>query len=127
MSPSCLLAALILAIVPAATETEVRFGLGGQPDFGVDGDVNSSFPGLLKTIFRLLGMPPLNLYDAAAADLSEVFTSAPDFRPFKALRPDADILLPEQVKDPLDPVPQPAMLYSPMTPQSTAKPANSTP
>ena len=37
MSPSCLLAALILAIVPAATETEVRFGLGGQPDFGVDG------------------------------------------------------------------------------------------
>lgn len=71
--------------------------------------VNSSFPGLLKTIFRLLGIPPLNLYDAAATDLSDVFTSAPDFRPFKAVRPDPDILVPEQVKDPLDPQPQPAM------------------
>ncbi len=71
--------------------------------------VNTSFPGLLKTIFRLLGLPPLNLYDAAAADLSDVFTSAPDFRPFLAVRPDPDILIPENAKDPLDPQPQPAM------------------
>jgi hypothetical protein len=71
--------------------------------------VNASFPGLLKTVFRLLGMPPLNLYDAAASDLSDVFTSAPDFRPFKAVRPDPDILIPENVKDPLDPQPQPPM------------------
>ena len=28
---------------------------------------NSSFPGLLKTIFELLRMPPLNLMDASAA------------------------------------------------------------
>src|SRR5579883_3211483 len=35
--------------------------------------VNTSFPGLLKTIFRLLGLPPLNLFDAAAADLSDLF------------------------------------------------------
>ena len=31
--------------------------------------VNTSFPGLLKTIFRILRLPPLNLFDAAATDL----------------------------------------------------------
>ena len=41
---------------------------------------NTSFPGLLKTIFRLLGIPPLNLFDAAATDLSDVFTTQPDLR-----------------------------------------------
>jgi YVTN family beta-propeller protein len=40
--------------------------------------VNTSFPGLLKTIFRLLHLPPLNLFDAAASDLSDCFTSQPD-------------------------------------------------
>ncbi len=43
---------------------------------------NSSFPGLLKTVFRLLGMPPLNLFDAAASDLSDIFTTTPDFAPY---------------------------------------------
>jgi len=40
--------------------------------------VNTSFPGLLKTIFRLLHLPPLNLFDAAATDLSDCFTSDMD-------------------------------------------------
>ena len=43
---------------------------------------NSSFPGLLKTVFRLLGVPPLNLFDAAASDLSDIFTATPDFAPY---------------------------------------------
>src|SRR6185437_15822299 len=30
---------------------------------------NASFPGLLRTIFELLGVPPLNLMDATAASL----------------------------------------------------------
>jgi len=34
---------------------------------------NSSFPGLLKTIFRLLKMPPLNLFDAAASESERFF------------------------------------------------------
>ncbi len=38
---------------------------------------NTSFPGLLKTIFRILGIAPLNLYDAAATDLSDAFTATP--------------------------------------------------
>lgn len=45
--------------------------------------VNTSFPGLLKTIFRLLHLPPLNLFDAAAADLSDCFTNQPDFTAYR--------------------------------------------
>ena len=70
---------------------------------------NASFPAILKTTFRLLGLPPLNLYDATAADLSELFTSAPDFTPFEAIRPDPEIFVPETAKDPIDPKPVPRM------------------
>jgi YVTN family beta-propeller protein len=72
--------------------------------------VNSSFPGMLKTVFRILDLPPLNLYDATAADLADCFTTSdPDFTPYTALRPDPDVFVPELAKDPLDPKPQPAM------------------
>ncbi len=49
---------------------------------------NTSFPGLLKTIFQLLHMPPLNLMDASAASLADVFTTEPDFTPYDKLLPD---------------------------------------
>jgi DNA-binding beta-propeller fold protein YncE len=66
---------------------------------------NASLPALLKTVFRILGIPPLNLYDATAADLSDCFTSIPDFRPFEPIRPDPEIFVPEKAKDPADPPP----------------------
>jgi YVTN family beta-propeller protein len=66
---------------------------------------NSSFPGLLKTVFRILGIPPLNLYDATATDLSAMFTAAPDFAPFVARLPDARIFVPENAREPKDPKP----------------------
>jgi DNA-binding beta-propeller fold protein YncE len=47
--------------------------------------VNTSFPGLLKTVFGLLRIPSLNLYDATAAGLEHCFTSEPDLTPYKAL------------------------------------------
>jgi YVTN family beta-propeller protein len=49
---------------------------------------NASIPGLLKTIFRLLHLPPLNLFDAAAADLSDCFTATPDPAPYHLLTVD---------------------------------------
>jgi len=67
--------------------------------------VNSSFPGMLKTIFRLLGLPPLNLYDAAASDLSDCFGGEPDFAPYHVLPIDPALFDPAKVKDPLDPAP----------------------
>ena len=59
---------------------------------------NSSFPGLLKTIFQLLGIPPLNLFDASATDLSDIFTSSPDSTPYKALPVDTRIFDPATAK-----------------------------
>jgi YVTN family beta-propeller protein len=52
---------------------------------------NSSFPGLLKTIFELLRMPPLNLMDATAAGLHDIFSNEPDFTPYDPLIPDVRI------------------------------------
>jgi hypothetical protein len=66
---------------------------------------NASFPALLKTIFRLLGLPPLNLYDATAADLADCFNTEPDDAPFEAIRPDTDLFVPEKAKDPAEPQP----------------------
>jgi YVTN family beta-propeller protein len=71
--------------------------------------VNSSFPGLLKTAFRILGIPPLNLYDAAAADLGDCFTGEPDFTPYRALPINPLLFDPLKAKDPLDPLPGPKM------------------
>ncbi len=56
--------------------------------------VNSSFPGLLKTVFRLLHVPPLNLFDAAATDLSDCFAAQPDSAPYKLLDVDRRIFDP---------------------------------
>lgn len=65
--------------------------------------VNASFPGLLKTIFRLLGVPPLNLFDAAASDLSDCFTGEPDFTPYQAISINPRLFDPAKVREPLDP------------------------
>ncbi len=70
---------------------------------------NASFPALLKTVFRILGLPPLNLFDATAADLSDCFTSIPDFAPFEAISPEPEIFDPAKAKDPADPEPPPRM------------------
>ncbi len=71
--------------------------------------VNSSFPGLLKTVFRLLGIPPLNLFDAVASDLSDCFTDQPDFTPYRVLPIDPRLFDPAKAKEPLDPEPSPRM------------------
>lgn len=71
--------------------------------------VNTGFPGLLKTIFRLLGVPPLNLFDAAASDLTDCFTQDPDFRPYQAAPVDSRLFDPATAREPLDPEPSPRM------------------
>jgi DNA-binding beta-propeller fold protein YncE len=60
--------------------------------------VNTSFPGLLRTIFELLGLPPLNLQDATAASLQDIFTEEPDFNPFDAVEPDRRIFDPARLQ-----------------------------
>jgi DNA-binding beta-propeller fold protein YncE len=71
--------------------------------------VNTSMPSLLKTAFRLLGIPPLNLFDAAAQDLSDLFTGTPDFTPYTVLPANPQIFDPNKAKEPLDAAPGPRM------------------
>ena len=59
---------------------------------------NTSFPSLLKTIFRILRIPPLTLYDAAATDLADCLAASPDAAPYKALPIDKRIFDPDAVK-----------------------------
>ena len=56
---------------------------------------NTSFPGLLKTIFAVFHVPALNLMDQTAADLSDLFTNEADFTPYKAVAPEKRIFDPE--------------------------------
>ncbi len=76
--------------------------LGASPYFKKDYVVhtNSSFPGLLKTVFRLLGVGPLNLYDACAADLSDAFTNQPDFTPYLLQAEDLRLFDPSKARSP---------------------------
>ena len=71
--------------------------------------VNTSFPGLLKTVFRILNIPPLNLFDATASDPSDCFTKEPDFEPFTRQGGDPRLFVPEKAREPLDPKPSPRM------------------
>ncbi len=43
---------------------------------------HTSLASVFKTVNLILGLPPLNQYDAAATDLRDMFTSKPDFRPY---------------------------------------------
>lgn len=52
---------------------------------------HTSIASIHKTINLLLGIPPLNQYDAAACDLREAFTDTPDFTPYKCLPIDTRI------------------------------------
>ena len=61
--------------------------------------VNTSFPGLLKTIFRLLHVPAMNLFDAAASDLSDCLASKADAAPWKAVDVDKRIFDPGAVRE----------------------------
>jgi hypothetical protein len=62
--------------------------------------VHTSMESILKTFFLVLGLPPLNQYDAAATDLSDMFTEKPDFTPYTALPSDTRIFDPAKVREP---------------------------
>ena len=43
---------------------------------------HTSLASVFKTVDLILGLPPLNQYDAAATDLRDMFTGDPDFAPY---------------------------------------------
>jgi hypothetical protein len=56
-----------------------------------------------RTLYEIFGLPPLNLFDALANDLSDCFTTTPDFTPYTVRSVDPRIFDPEKAKDPKDP------------------------
>jgi YVTN family beta-propeller protein len=60
---------------------------------------------LLRTIEQILGLPPMNQFDASASPMTEAFTNQPDFTPFLAVPNriplDAMNPPPASIKDPL--------------------------
>jgi hypothetical protein len=56
-----------------------------------------------RTLYEILGLPPLNMFDALANDFSDCFTDKPDLRPYRHVAVDRRIFDPDKVKDPTDP------------------------
>jgi hypothetical protein len=60
---------------------------------GHTSSVHTSFPSLFRTFELVLGLGPMNRFDANATPLWDAFTSKPDFEPFDALpRKVADVI-----------------------------------
>ncbi len=57
-----------------------------------------SMPSVQKTIYELLGLGPLNLEDALAADMSDMFTDDPDLAPFTSRPSDTRIFDPARAQ-----------------------------
>ena len=66
------------------------------------GHQHYSFGSIFKTFWNILGTPYLNQYDAGATDLSDLFTSEPDFTPYQAVPLDKSVFDPQKVLDPFD-------------------------
>ena len=56
--------------------------------------LHSSMGSIQRTIYELLGLGSLNLEDALAADLSDMFTTEPDLTPYTTLRTDPRVFDP---------------------------------
>ncbi|MCB9273457.1 MAG: hypothetical protein H6564_05410 [Lewinellaceae bacterium] len=61
-----------------------------------------SFGSIFKAFWHILGIPYLNQYDASATDLGAMFTSTPDFTPYRALKPDLRLFDPAKAPGPLN-------------------------
>ncbi len=63
---------------------------------------HANFGAILKTIYNLCDIPPLNQFDATATLLQDFFTGSPDFTPYSAVMPDNRIFDPQKALDPYD-------------------------
>ncbi|HPT32222.1 MAG TPA: hypothetical protein PLW67_10295, partial [Prolixibacteraceae bacterium] len=63
---------------------------------------HANFGAILKTIYTLCDVPPLNQFDATSTLLQDFFTDKPDFTPYKADSEDIRIFDPQKAFDPYD-------------------------
>jgi len=64
---------------------------------------HTTIPSLHRTLYQLLGLPPLNLFDALANDFADCFTAKPDFSPYRCRPVDPRIFDPARARIPGDP------------------------
>ncbi len=64
---------------------------------------HASTASIHKTIYRILGRPPLHLFDAVADDLEDLFSVAPDAEPYMARKVDRRVFDPATAGDASDP------------------------
>jgi len=64
---------------------------------------HASTAGIHKTIYRILGRPPLHLFDAVTNDLEDLFSAAPDPEPYAARKVDRRLFDPATAGDASDP------------------------
>lgn len=64
---------------------------------------HTSQASMIKTFFAILGLPPLNQYDAFASDLGDAFTMEPDnSKPYNAVPVNPEVFDPVKAFDPFD-------------------------
>jgi len=64
--------------------------------------LHANFGSILKTIYNICDIPPLNQFDATATLLQDFFTDKPDFTPYRASMVDKRIFDPSKAFDPYD-------------------------
>ncbi len=69
---------------------------------GYVSNTHSNFGAILKTIYNICDLEPLNQFDATATLLQDFFTDNPDFTPYKAVMVDKRIFDPQKALDPYD-------------------------
>lgn len=62
----------------------------------------TDFGSLIRLIFTILGLPPLNQFDATAPLPLDAFTGVPDARPYTAVAPDLRLFDPQAAFTPFD-------------------------
>lgn len=65
--------------------------------------VHTSIMSIIKTIYGIFGLGPNNIFDAVVSPLDDMFTSKPDFTPYKHVAADRRVFRPEETFDPTDP------------------------
>ena len=71
---------------------------------------HTTIPSMHRTLYEILGLPALNMFDALSNDFSDCFTTQPDFRPFDHVAVDPRVFDPAKARDPNDPDYQQARL-----------------
>jgi DNA-binding beta-propeller fold protein YncE len=64
---------------------------------------HTSIMSIIKTIYMIFGAGPNNQFDATAVPLHDMFTSKPDYTPYRHVPANPEVFKPEATFDPFDP------------------------